>query len=876
MGRTGRAKRAPAPAVVGATPLSNDAPFGDLRRGAAERKDDRAGLVAKVGVGRFFTAPPRTAVLERDGDGARDTLKPRSQAEGAPVGLGELAATIWANTPASKGGARDPAAGPRAALGHIMQHGAALEAGGAAAQLYSTDGFRAYADEMVWGVRAAGEADDATLEDAQADPLLLRERLRLLWRSWRKLSATEQRVWSDRQLAREEAAAVERVVGSSKAPQAKLRRAAGAVSTAERDAPGRAKPRKNDGWSYVPVPKHAAKLSKAAAKAAATVALAAEREEAEEDDGEEQEQEEEEEQERAAAAPRGGGRRDQKRKRGTAGPSAAAAAAAAAAGDGGAGGLDAQYRRAAALRFSRTLLAEEMRSWEEEDEEEEAAAAAGVVRCSAARAGRRTRRGAAGRAAAPPRAGAAPTPHHRRRRRSAQSVEELRRRREQAAAEAKAAAAAAAAAAKEQAEREKAEGEEGAAAKPAQRRARAAGTAKAAPGKRKPAGAKGRARAAPRGRTPADAIADGGWLASEDGDDDEEEGAGPAEEAALARALSDGDDSDADASSGPGAQGDEEEEGQEGAAPPRKARKAAAARPRTAKGQARRGAAADGQPSGAKPSEAASRKRPAASEPGRGAEPAGAASGGKLRKQAPGGKAAAAKPTQQHSPLRRSARGRDEAQEEDGPEASGAGNSSVPVRRGRSAGAAGGAKVAQLEHLEMEIFSNTRRSSFSGRADSPGLRAAPAKDKKRPSQFVAAALSDAARLEQPPGDQAGAGAAPAALSSAFEAALRQADASPEALRDVLAAYGGAVLRVSQALGARAGPQLAARALAAAEGVHGALASARRDAQLLQLALQALEEAAQPAGWAWALHAHAAGGAAPLVALPLASSAGPFG
>jgi hypothetical protein len=48
------------------------------------------------------------------------------------------------------------------------------------------------------GVRAAGEADDAPLDES--DLLQVAARLRLLWSDWRKLSSEQQRSWGDKQL----------------------------------------------------------------------------------------------------------------------------------------------------------------------------------------------------------------------------------------------------------------------------------------------------------------------------------------------------------------------------------------------------------------------------------------------------------------------------------------------------------------------------------------------------------------------------------------------------------------------------------------------------------------------------------------------------
>jgi hypothetical protein len=48
------------------------------------------------------------------------------------------------------------------------------------------------------GVRAAGEAEDAPLDES--DSLQVAARLRLLWSDWRKLGAEQQRTWGDKQL----------------------------------------------------------------------------------------------------------------------------------------------------------------------------------------------------------------------------------------------------------------------------------------------------------------------------------------------------------------------------------------------------------------------------------------------------------------------------------------------------------------------------------------------------------------------------------------------------------------------------------------------------------------------------------------------------
>jgi hypothetical protein len=48
------------------------------------------------------------------------------------------------------------------------------------------------------GVRAAGEDDDAPLDES--DSLQVSARLRLLWSDWRKLSTAQQRTWGDKQL----------------------------------------------------------------------------------------------------------------------------------------------------------------------------------------------------------------------------------------------------------------------------------------------------------------------------------------------------------------------------------------------------------------------------------------------------------------------------------------------------------------------------------------------------------------------------------------------------------------------------------------------------------------------------------------------------
>lgn len=47
-------------------------------------------------------------------------------------------------------------------------------------------------------MRAAGEADDAPLDES--DALQVAARMRLLWGHWRKLSEQQQRAWGDKQL----------------------------------------------------------------------------------------------------------------------------------------------------------------------------------------------------------------------------------------------------------------------------------------------------------------------------------------------------------------------------------------------------------------------------------------------------------------------------------------------------------------------------------------------------------------------------------------------------------------------------------------------------------------------------------------------------
>lgn len=89
--RTGRKRSSKASAMVGATPMSDG--LTDLIHGkglaAAGRDLDRGKdprELSKVSVGNFFTAVPRTAVLNDD-DNAPDTFKHN---DAAPPGLGEI------------------------------------------------------------------------------------------------------------------------------------------------------------------------------------------------------------------------------------------------------------------------------------------------------------------------------------------------------------------------------------------------------------------------------------------------------------------------------------------------------------------------------------------------------------------------------------------------------------------------------------------------------------------------------------------------------------------------------------------------------------------------------------------------------------------
>jgi hypothetical protein len=47
-------------------------------------------------------------------------------------------------------------------------------------------------------VRAAGEADDAPLDES--DSLQVAARMRMLWGDWRQLTTQQQRTWGDKQL----------------------------------------------------------------------------------------------------------------------------------------------------------------------------------------------------------------------------------------------------------------------------------------------------------------------------------------------------------------------------------------------------------------------------------------------------------------------------------------------------------------------------------------------------------------------------------------------------------------------------------------------------------------------------------------------------
>lgn len=51
---------------------------------------------------------------------------------------------------------------------------------------------------LLQGARADGEAEDEPLDEN--DALQVAERMRIVWRSWRKLPAEQQRKWGDKQL----------------------------------------------------------------------------------------------------------------------------------------------------------------------------------------------------------------------------------------------------------------------------------------------------------------------------------------------------------------------------------------------------------------------------------------------------------------------------------------------------------------------------------------------------------------------------------------------------------------------------------------------------------------------------------------------------
>jgi hypothetical protein len=68
---------------------------------------------------------------------------------------------IWGRTAASKGGARDPAAPAAKRATRIMADVAALDGSSSRELLFSTDGFRAYADDQIW-VRTAPDGGVAS------------------------------------------------------------------------------------------------------------------------------------------------------------------------------------------------------------------------------------------------------------------------------------------------------------------------------------------------------------------------------------------------------------------------------------------------------------------------------------------------------------------------------------------------------------------------------------------------------------------------------------------------------------------------------------------------------------------------------------------
>jgi len=107
MGRT-TAKRGSRAAVVGPTPSSANEPFGAVhkhqRRQAMEddvamhKSSDKGGPAqpAKITVNKFFTAVPRTAILEDEGPDAGPAIKKDTAAP--PVGLGEISAGAAASS----------------------------------------------------------------------------------------------------------------------------------------------------------------------------------------------------------------------------------------------------------------------------------------------------------------------------------------------------------------------------------------------------------------------------------------------------------------------------------------------------------------------------------------------------------------------------------------------------------------------------------------------------------------------------------------------------------------------------------------------------------------------------------------------------------
>eukprot|EP00775_Hariotina_reticulata_P004245 gene4245-4495_t len=653
MGRT-TAKRVSRTAVVGPTPSSANAPFGAVQKQqrrqamdddvAMHQLQDKDGPTqpAKVTVNKFFTAVPRTAILENEGADAGPVIKKDTAAP--PVNLGEISAAIWANTSVRKGGAKGPSERASVTLTMLLDEKAVLDEGGSEAALMSTNGLLAYAQGMIWGVRMPGEADDAPFDPD--DPLQVAGRLKVLWKDWRKLPQEQQKAWGDKQLAHQAAAALKRAMCGSSKPKAKLRRAAASVSTAEHDlavpvGQSRGSRRKPDGWSYVPPPQQRSEATKAQLK---------QMKEVEEEEDEEAEMQQEARKGKKKAAPaaskrKGGGSAaaaavDEGHGNGDAAKGSGDVGRAVGAGsskpssaafepdDGAGGGTDEQefddrFRRAAALaKHNKKALLAEMKIWEDEAQEQEQAAAAGFT------------------------------------------VEELRRR--------KKGEAAAALARDDTLHPDDAAGtsSKAAAAK------RKAGTEDSKQRSKAGAGSK-RAR---KQRS----------LPEEDLEDSEAEGldAEPAGRGELERRQ-------------------------------RGSRQAAAA-------ACKKMSAASALQDDEDEDELDAADLEDALEGGE------ACAADKLGSKKTSGKEKPAKSkvaSQQPSPSRRSFR-TVKPEVDDGPAASGAGGSPGP-RRGRSA-SAGGAAVAQLDHLEKTLFSNTRRSSY-GRADSPGLVALAATAHRQPT-----------------------------------------------------------------------------------------------------------------------------------------------